>query len=189
MSEIAILRGTEQHLRNVLDEWNTTNCQARPTGNPVAMSGDAFCAIHMREHQVYASDNNLEDLWGFTCTVTKRIRTNPDKILTDSVYLNTASGLAYYLDRIITVLHNRWDFINVLTSNLDDSLLPTGYTNGQSFATPCKLVYRDTLKYRDEDWFMGSDSEARDDLSGHIAMSASLEFGNIRRIVRYIDCP
>jgi hypothetical protein len=183
MSDKAILEGVTSYLIARLAEWNSDNCKAMPDGRPDPTMADEFASVHITQVQsVNTHDHReLEELWGFGVTLTKRISAVPYDRLSNSIYLQQLTGFSPIMTRIKLTLHNKYSLTQTLNTKLETTDTEINdLVEARCFSSPAVFINRSAkLRFHDDEWFHGY-REGKIFKEGYVGVSMMLNFGNLR---------
>ena len=183
MSDVAILTAIPEILIDSFDEWTINNCKAMPDERPDPVANELFASVYISEIQnnLLQNDAEMQELWSFAITVTKRIHAVPYDRLMPSVYLEQIKGLYPAINRITNAINNRYSVINRINAKIPKDPQLNNLVLSEAFVTPVYALNRTPkVTLRNEEWFHGSHgTPARDRNDGHVGMSMTVFFGNL----------
>jgi len=192
MTDALILETVTSFIQE-LTEWTVDNCKPKHDGRPDPIMGDFFCAVHMNEYQTRSKivSGELEEIWGFAVTVTKRLSAVPIDRVTDSIYLNNVRGISTLINKIIIKLDSSKDrFLNTINDAYeytDEDI--ADLLRSYQFMTPYRFMYRSPKPVlNDEEWTHGTHGDpSRDNRDGLNTMSMTAFFGGLTTQVLYAE--
>ena len=154
------------------------------SGEPPPRCGNFFAAIHDGKPDSGA-DNQLDERYGFSVTLTMRLAVPLDRVGDQQMARNIArvplgerQGFYAKADRLRRFLHMNWT-ITVLTgqtpNSANDNLAAWATGTVYGFVEPMRFIGMETPKLVGGEWFGGEPDDT------DTGMKATLSFGRCRR--------
>lgn len=145
-------------------------------GQPNPACGESFYAIHPGEWRGDSADADLEELFGVSVTVTRRLGQAPlDRWGTD-VWAKIVSGMDVICRKIVTAIHKNYAVLNAANAILEgESPLQGG------FVEPLQFLNASALQQKGPDWFNAENLE-NSHRYANAGFAQTLSFGRARRV-------
>ena len=182
----ALLYGVRDGIRSAGLNYDQATCEIMDDGRPPPRCGKFFAAIHdgaMRS----TADNQLNELYSFSVTLTMRVTVPLDRVGDQQIARNIArvplgerQGFYAKTDRLRRFLHMNWT-VTVLTgqtpNSANDNLAAWAVdgTTVYGFCEPMRFTGMEFPKLVGSEWF-GAEPEAED-----VGIKATLTFDRCRR--------
>ncbi len=167
--------------------YDMATCDITEDGKPPPRAGNYFAAVHGgRSSPGDANSRNLDELFGFSMTLTMRVTIPLDRLGDQMIALNIAlvpigqrNGFNHKLEQLRAFLHMNWR-ITVLTgqtpNSANDNLSAWG-TPGTvyGFVEPARYTGAETPTLVGAEW-MGAEPDSED-----FAIKSELSFSGARR--------
>ena len=180
----ALLYAVRDGIRAANIQYDQASCEIMDDGRPPPRCGNFFAAIHDGMTRSTA-DNQLNELYSFSVTLTMRVVVPLDRVGDQQIARNIArvplgerQGFNAKVDRLRRLLHMNWRMV-VLTSqtpnSANDNLAAWSTGTVYGFNEPMRFTGVEFPKLVGGEWF-GADVEAED-----TGVKATLTFDRCRR--------
>lgn len=183
----ALLYAVRDGIRAASMNYAYAECDIMDDGRPPPRAGNVFVSVHSgKSRPGPANQRNLDELFGFSVTLTMRVTIPLDRVGTqllarniELVPLAQRQGFNAKLDQLRSFLHSNWR-ITVLTSQTPNSANDniTAWATGTvyGFVEPARYQGSDIPKLVGGEWF-NADPEAEE-----FGLVSEMKFDNARRI-------
>lgn len=183
----ALLYAVRDHIRAAGFNYGKAECEITDDGKPPPRAGNVFVAVHGGFSKPGpANSRNLDELFGFSVTLTMRITIAADRIgdmlisrNLELVPLGQRQGFNHKLEQLRGFLHSNWA-MTVLTdqepNSANDNLAT--WADGEfvyGFVEPARYQGGELPKVVGADW-LGADPESED-----FAVKSEMRFTGARR--------
>ncbi len=180
----ALVYAVRDGIRKAGLNYDAASCEIMDDGRPPPRCGNFFAAIHDGA-MASDADNQLNELYSFTVTLTMRVTVPLDRVGDQQmarnitrVPLGERQGFYAKTDRLRAFLHMNWQIV-VLTgqtpNSANDNLTAWSTGTVYGFCEPMRFRSMDMPKLVGGEWF-GAEADAED-----VGMKAALTFGRCRR--------
>lgn len=179
----ALLYAVRDSIRDAGFGYSEASCEIMADGSPPARCGNVFVAVHEGATKTTGeTDNKLDEYYGFSVTLTQRIKAPPDKIGTAEIALRNfvakegrETGFNRRCEQLRAFLHMAWGVMQIANNNLiawaDEN---TNQVYG--FGEPCRFEGMDAApRLVGAAWF------SADPESDNFGLACELRFGRARR--------
>lgn len=127
-------------VNKITEHLETTDHYVRlmPSGKPHATMNDWFVAVYPSLWSFPGNQSGqLQEEYGITCTVTKRINANPHTNLGASIYVKDSQAIIKIVRQIILAIHNNYSLLSYIDDNMrEDYPVSTALHVSQVDPTP-----------------------------------------------------
>jgi hypothetical protein len=181
----ALLYAVRDGIRAAGMNYGKSEVEIMDSGQPPPRCGQFFAAIHdgmMRND----ADNQLNELYEFSVTLTMRVTVPLDRVGDQQMARNIArvplaerQGFYAKTDRLRALLHMNWPFV-VLTGQTPNS----ANDNLQAWSTGTVYGFIEPMRFRSMEFpkLVGGDWFGAEPDDEEIGMKSTLTFGNCRRM-------
>lgn len=180
----ALLYAVRDGIRSGGMNYDHTSCEIMDDGHPPPRCGNFFAAVHDGMTRSTA-DNQLNELYSFSVTLTMRITVPLDRVGDQQIARNIArvplgerQGFNAKVDRLRGFLHMNWR-VTVLTgqspNSANDNLAAWSTGTVYGFSEPMRFSSVEAPKLVGGEWF-GAEPDAID-----MGIKATLSFERCRR--------
>ncbi len=166
--------------------YDQATCEIMDGEEPPPRCGNFFASIHGGD-VTCNSDNNLDERYDFSVTLTMRVTVALDRVGDQQIARNIArlplgvrQGFYAKADQLKHFLHMNWNIVVVVgrTPPSANDNLAAWASGGEvyGFCEPMRFRRMETPKLVGGEWF-GADPESED-----VGVKATLQFGGCRRI-------
>lgn len=163
------------HLRNYM-QTNEYYIRLMPDGRPAAGAGEWFVSVFPSSWTFpEIQDRKLEEEYGITCTVTKRISANPWTDVGATQYVSDSQSIVNIIRQIILAVHNNYTIMSNIQYEMADDY-PIGTALKAQNVDPSPRVV-------DGLWFWTDDIEPSEyELRNRYGLVMSVTFGGAIRV-------
>ena len=180
----ALLYSVRDGIRTAGLNYDAASCELMDDGGPPPRAGNFFAAIHDGMTRSDA-DNQLNELYDFTLTLTVRVTAALDRVGDQQIARNVArvplgerQGLYAKCDALRRYLHMNWARV-VLTgqtpNSANDNLAAWATGTVYGFCEPMRFLSMEAPRLVGGEWF-GADPDAEE-----VGVKAEMRFGRCRR--------
>lgn len=180
----ALLYSVRDGIRAAGMGYDAASCEIMDDGRPPPRCGNYFASVH-DGMMTSDRDNQLNELYGFSVTLTMRITVPLDRAGDQLIALNVTrvplaerKGFYAKVDRLRAKLHMNWGFV-VLTgqtpNSANDNMLAWGSGEMYGFVEPMRFLSLESPKLVGGPWF-DAEQDAQD-----FGVKATMTFGRCRR--------
>lgn len=183
----ALLYAVRDSIRRAGYNYDQASCEIMDSGQPPPRCGNFFVAVHDgRSRPGGANDRNLDELFGFSVTLTARVTVPLDRVgdqqiarNIERVPLGVRQGFNAKLEQLRNFLHMNWR-ITVLTgqtpNSANDNIAAWATGTVYGFAEPARCISGIEIpKLVGGEWF-GAEPD-----SEYVGIVAELKFDRARR--------
>lgn len=183
----ALLYAVRDSIRAAGMNYDSRSCEVMDDGRPPPRCGNFFVAVHSgRSSPGGANERNLDELFGFSVTLTMRVTVPLDRLgdqqiarNIELVPLGQRQGFNHKVEQLRGFLHSNWR-ITVLTgqtpNSANDNLSAWATGTVYGFVLPAKYRGEDIPKLVGGEWFAAA-PDAKD-----MGVVTELRFDGARRL-------
>lgn len=185
----ALLYSVRDAIRAANIGYGKAECEIMDGPEPPPKCGNYFASIHdgYVRNNSSSSDNNLDERFGFTITLTMRITISPDRAGDQLIYRNLVrdqarkKGFYAKADELRSLLHMNWNVVVVTGKNppsANDNITDWGTGTVYGFCEPMRWRGMEFPKLVNGAAWFGDNVDAE----GVAGIKAALSFDDARRI-------
>lgn len=185
----ALLYAARDYIRSLKIGYGYAECEVMESGEPPPRCGNFFAAVHEGDTRTGATDNNLQEYFGFSVTLTMRVTVALDRVgdqqiarnvpLTlNNIPLAQRQGFNAKREQLRSILHMNWG-MTVLTgqspNSANDNIIAWATGTVYGFCEPARYRGPERARLVGGEWF-GAEPDAED-----VGIVSELRFDGARR--------
>lgn len=165
--------------------YDYASCDIMDDGRPPPVAGNFFAAVHGgRSRAGRANDNNLDELFGFSVTLSMRITVSPDRAGTQQIARDVAlelvrkQGFNARLEQLRALLHMNWKMVVMQgqdPASANDNLAAWAEGTVYGFVEPARYGGMDQMRMVGAEWFGGQPDDQ------DVGVACEMRFDGARR--------
>ena len=183
----ALLYAVQDHIRAAGMNYDQATCGVQDSGQPPPRCGNFFVAVHGgKSSPGPANSRNLDELFGFSVTLTMRVTVPLDRLGDQQFYRNIEriplgyrQGFAAKVEQLRAFLHMNWR-MTVLTgqtpNSANDNIIAWATGTVYGFVEPARFMGMEVARLVGGEWF-AAEPEAED-----IGLVSELRFDRAKRL-------
>ena len=183
----ALLYSARDNIRAAGFNYGKAECEIMDDGSPPPRAGNVFVAVHGGNSSPGPTNTrNLDELFGFSVTLTMRVVIAADRIgdqliarNLNLVPLGQRQGFNNKIEQLRTLLHMNWNMTvvqNQTPASANDNIVSWGFGSTYGFIEPARYNGAEIPTLVGGDWF-GAKPDSTD-----FAIKSELRFTGARRL-------